>query len=391
MTIKKAIGKLHLWLGLSTGLVVFIVSLTGAIFTFQDEIRDVTEPWRKVEAQATTPMLRPSRLQAAALATHPGVAKTTTWVTYFGPERSATVFFTDPAGTPTLVYLNPYTGRVLQELDLSRHFFSIVQEIHMTLLLPEAIAKWVVGGSVIIFLVMLVTGLVLWWPKRKQERKQRFTIKWGARWRRINYDLHNVLGFYIASLAGVLALTGLFMLFPVMLDATMWAANGGRTYPQEKVLPKVDTLQAVTAAAQPLPDVIYRTVLRRSPGAEMVLIGPTGTGKDPAYCWTYQQALHYYHRDEYAFHPVSGQLLLARFHAGKSAGMKLGDMNYDVHTGQILGLGGKIVAFLVSLLAASLPVTGTLLWWGRRNKKAKKSARLPVAGPPQVANRKALQ
>jgi uncharacterized iron-regulated membrane protein len=224
----------------------------------------------------------------------------------------------------------------------------------------------------------LVTGLVLWWPKRQQERKQRLTIKWGARWRRLNYDLHHVLGFYIASLAGVLAVTGLFMLFPVLLDATMWAANGGRTYPQEKVLPKVDTLQAVTAAAEPLPDLIYRTVRRRSPEAEMVLLGPAGTGKDPAYCWAYKQTLHYYHRDEYAFHPESGQVLQARMHAGKSPGLKLGDMNYDLHTGQLLGLGGKIVAFLVSLLAASLPVTGTMVWWGRRHKKAKSPAHMPA-------------
>ena len=367
MTLKQAVGKVHLWLGLASGLVVFIVSLTGAIFTFQDEIRDLTEPWRKVEVQATAPLL-PSRLQAAALARHPSVKAATTWTTYFGPERAATVFFTDSAQMPIMVSLNPYTGQVLQEQNLRYHFFSIVQAIHMTLLLPEAVAHWVVGGSVITFLVMLGTGLVLWWPKRKQERKQRFTIKWGARWRRVNYDLHNVLGFYAASVAGLLALTGLFMIFPLLLDSAMLVANGGRTYPEEKAVAKVDTLQAVTAATQPLPDVIYHTVRRRSPKAEMVLIGPAGDGKAPAQCWAYRKALHYYHRDEYAFHPVSGQVLQTRFHANLSNGGKLSEMNYDLHTGQILGLGGKIVAFLASLIAASLPVTGTVLWWGRKQK-----------------------
>jgi uncharacterized iron-regulated membrane protein len=103
----------------------------------------------------------------------------------------------------------------------------------------------------------------------------------------------------------------------------------------------------------------------------MILIGPVGTGKDPAYCWAYQKTLHYYHRDDYAFHPVSGQVLQARFHADKSNGGKLSDMNYDLHTGQLLGLGGKIVAFLASLISASLPVTGTVLWWGRRQKSKK--------------------
>ena len=379
MTFRQAVGKLHLWLGLASGLVVFVVSLTGAIFTFQDEIRDLTEPWRKVAAPAAAAQLRPSRLQAAALARHPGVAPATTWVTYFGPARSATVYFTNPAGVPTQVYLNPYSGRVLHEQDLRWHFFSIVQEIHMTLLLPEAVAKWVVGGSVVIFVVMLVTGLLLWWPKRRQERRQRLTIKWGARWRRVNYDLHNVLGFYVASVAGLLALTGLFMVFPGLLDAAMLVANGGRRYPQEQAVAKVDTLQTASAAAQPLTDVIYRTVQRRSPRAEMLILGPAGTGKAPVYCWAYQRALHYYHRDEYAFHPVSGQVLQARFHANKSNGAKLSDMNYDLHTGQILGLGGKIIAFLGSLLAASLPVTGTLLWWGRRHKKSQPKPRMATA------------
>ncbi|WP_460500872.1 PepSY-associated TM helix domain-containing protein, partial [Hymenobacter agri] len=275
MTIKQAVGKLHLWLGLASGLVVFVVSLTGAIFTFQDEIRDLTERGRKVEPRAT-PLLLPSRLQAAALARHPGVDRHTTWVTYFGPERAATVFFTDSARRPILVSLNPYTGRLVNEQNLQRHFFSIVQEIHMTLLLPEPAAKWVVGGSVIIFLLMLGTGLVLWWPKRKQERRQRLTIKWRARWRRVNYDLHSVLGFYVASVAGLLALTGLFMVFPALLDAAVLAANGGRTYPQETAVARIDTLQAVPAATQPLPDLIYRAVRRRSPQAEMILLGPTG-------------------------------------------------------------------------------------------------------------------
>ncbi|UOG75505.1 PepSY domain-containing protein [Hymenobacter tibetensis] len=376
MTFKQAVGKMHLWLGLASGLVVFIVSITGAIFTFQDDIRDLTEPWRKVEAQATAPVL-PSRLQAAALASHPGVKAETSWVTYFAADRSATVFFIDQAGLPIQVYLNPYTGQVLHEQNLRTHFFTIIQEIHMHLLLPEEVATWVVGISISIFVVMLLTGLVLWWPKRKQERKQRFTIKWGARWRRVNYDLHNVLGFYAASIGMVLALSGLFMIYPWMLESIVFVVDGGKAAPQEIMKTKLDTLQIVPAAVQPLPDIVYRNVRRLSPTNEMVLIGPSGTGKTPAYCWTYQKALHYYHRDEYAFHPVSGQLLESRFHATKSTGTKFSDMNYDLHTGQILGFGGKIVAFLGSLISASLPVTGTVIWWGRRNKTKRKAR--PVA------------
>ncbi len=380
MTFKKAIGTLHLWLGLGSGLVVFIVSLTGASFTFQDEIRDATEPWRLVAPAPAAP-LPPSRLLAAVVASHAGAVPS--WTTYYGPGRSATVYFTDKAGGNYVASLNPYTGRVLHEQDLRTDFFTIVQGLHMYLLLPNPWGEWIVGVAVAIFLVMLVTGLVLWWPKRRQERHQRLTIKWGARWRRLNYDLHQVLGFYIAAGAFIIALTGLFMSFGSWLQVASTLANTGQHYPLEETPPTIDTLVTAVAPAQPLADVAYWQVRQHSPTAAMVSIGPGTDHQQPLYCLTYEKALHYYHRDEYYFHPVSGQLLRALPHATKSAGKKLGDLNYDLHTGQILGLGGKIVAFLVSLLSASLPVTGTLLWWGRRHKTRKSPVILavkPVAG-----------
>ncbi|MGZ3873288.1 MAG: PepSY domain-containing protein, partial [Mucilaginibacter sp.] len=72
------------------------------------------------------------------------------------------------------------------------------------------------------------------------------------------------------------------------------------------------------------------------------------------------------------FDKYSGRLLKTLPHARKSPGMKLNDMNYDVHVGQILGLTGKIIAFMASLICASLPITGFIIWWGKR-KKSKKS------------------
>ena len=377
MTFKKAIGNLHLWLGLGSGLIVFVVSLTGAIFTFQDEIRDATQPWRLVTAPARAVALPPSRLQAAVVAQHAGA--TPSWTTYYGPGRSATVYFTDQAGGNYLASLNPQTGQVLHEQNLRTDFFLIVQALHMYLLLPPAVGEWVVGGAITIFLVMLGTGLVLWWPKRRQERRQRLTIKWGARWRRLNYDLHQVLGFYIVAGAFVIALTGLFMSFGSWLQVASTVANAGQHYPLEEAPPTVDTLAPAAAPSRPLVDVAYAQVRQQSPTADMVLIGPAAGHTQPLYCLTYQRALHYYHRNEYYFHPVSGQLLRALPHSAKSNGKKLGDMNYDVHTGQILGLGGKIVAFLISLLAASLPITGALLWWGRRHKTPRRQPLAAVA------------
>ena len=364
----KVSRVLHLWLGLASGLVVFVVSLTGAIFVFQDEIRDATQSWRQVEV-AATPLLPPSKLQAVVERNHPDL--TTNFFMLMGPKRSAVVYSTDKAGDTFATMLNPYTGQELYCLSLKHDFFSIVQNIHMTLLLPHEVGEWVVGLSVLIFVVLLVTGIVLWWPKRRTDRHRSLTIKWRARWRRLNYDLHNVLGFYAASVALVLALTGLVMSFEWVNNAMYRTANLGRTYAAEKTPPTVDTLQTA-AASQPLVDAFYQQMRRGSPAAEMFYVALPGKISQPVYTIAYQKALAYHHRDEYYFHPTTGQLLRLAPHATKSRGQKLIDANYDIHVGQILGLGGKILAFLVSLICASLPVTGTLVWWGKRSKSKKK-------------------
>jgi uncharacterized iron-regulated membrane protein len=360
MTFRKAIGKLHLWLGLASGLIVLIVSLSGAVFVFQDDIRDLTQPWRKVEMQAR-PMLPPSVLQATATQAQPGF--TASWTTYNGPDRSVAVYLSKGEEV-YYAFLDPYTGRLLKIQNLKTDFFTIVQTLHMYLLLPPAIGKWVVDIAVFTFVVMLVSGLVLWWPRNKAARKQRFSVKWDASPKRRLYDLHNVLGFYTSALALVLALTGLCISYEWLMDGVGALANGGRSIAPENAMPKVDTL-LTARPARPVVDVAYAHMRQQSPQAEMLLIGPVGKATEPVWATAYGQALHYYHRDEYRFHPRTGQLLLAQPHDSKSPGKKLSDMNYDLHTGLILGLGGKVIAFIISLTAASLPVTGFLVWRGR--------------------------
>ena len=91
-----------------------------------------------------------------------------------------------------------------------------------------------VGIPVIIFMVMLITGIVLWWPKNKAARKQRFSFKWKniKSWKRKNYDLHNVLGFYASIFALIFSITGLFYAFFVVQAMIYVVFSGGNTkYP----------------------------------------------------------------------------------------------------------------------------------------------------------------
>jgi uncharacterized iron-regulated membrane protein len=102
----------------------------------------------------------------------------------------------------------------------------------------------------------MITGLILWWPKRKTDRKRSFTIKWGGRWRRVNYDLHNVLGFYATSIAIILSISGLAIAFEPVSKGIYNTANIGRNikYEDEVTEPKSDSLKKAGIAKQPVID-----------------------------------------------------------------------------------------------------------------------------------------
>ena len=368
--LKKAILFLHRWLGFISGLVVVIVSVTGCLFVFQDDIQDALYAnYRKVEPQ-NKPYLLPSQLKKIALKQYPN--GTTESVGYYGEDRPAVVPVTVPKVGTRYLMINPYTGKLLFDQDITKNFFIIVEYIHLYLLLPAPIGSVIVGTSVIIFVIIMITGIVLWWPKRKTDRKRSFTIKWNGRWRRVNYDLHNVLGFYACSIAIILAITGLAIAFEWMDEGIYKVANLGKTYAYEKVEPKSDSTKKALAIVNPM-DKSFLYAKAKSPQAHMFFLHTDDKVQGhPITVYAYYKSMHYYQSDVYDFDKYSAKLMRALPHQTKSAGLKMNAMNYDIHVGQILGFTGKIIAFLASLICASLPITGLIIWLGKRKKSKSK-------------------
>ncbi|MFA6088157.1 PepSY-associated TM helix domain-containing protein [Mucilaginibacter sp.] len=373
---KKVMLFCHRWLGFISGLVVFIVSITGCIFCFQDEIQDAVYEYRTVQ-NTGKPYVQPSQLIAEVKKAYPKASPD--YIYYFGKERPAGVLVNMGKEGFEYVFLNPYNGKITYHEKPQTNFFIIVEYIHLYLLLPPAIGKWIVGVSVIIFMVIMVTGLILWWPKRKTDRKRSFTIKWGGRWRRVNYDLHNVLGFYATSITMILAISGLAIAFEPVSKAIYNIANlGSVDYNKEVTEPKSDSLKRAGLAKLPVVDLAFAYARQQAPAAEMFLIhndpalsGAIGVG-------AYAKSMHYSHATGFEFDKYNGKLLKSYIYDKKSPGLKLNEMNYDIHVGQILGLPGKIIAFLASLIAASLPITGFIIWLGKRKKSKSKNVRTLV-------------
>jgi uncharacterized iron-regulated membrane protein len=367
MTFKKTIGKLHLWLGLASGLIVLFLGITGCILAFQLEIEGLTQKFRFVKVE-DKPYLPPSELKKKA--DQYLTSKMALDVEYPGKGRAATAMYFDEDHYE-MVFMNPYTGELLKHKNMNHDFFRFIINGHYYLWLPPHIGQPIVASATLVFLVMMITGLILWWPRNKGARKQRFTIKWTARWRRKNYDLHNVLGFYMTWIAIFIALSGLVMGFQWFAKSVYWVSSGGESM-VEHDHPHSDTLQTVQyknlddrlwdqhrAAVKDHEGLSIWYALGKDATVEVVVNHRPGT--------YYNSDYHFY--DQYTGEKKQGTGAYAGTYKEASGSDKLVRMNYDIHVGAILGLPGKILAFFASLIAASLPVTGFMVWLGRRKKK----------------------
>lgn len=358
--LKKWAGRIHLWLGLLTGIIVFIVAITGCIYVFHDEIKDAVYDYRIVEEKDQAYMA-PSEIKEIVQDKYPGT--TDDFVIYSGKDRPVAVYGVYEE-TPYYFYLNPYSGEFLYAQNFTEDFFEIVKALHMYLLLPQEIGRQVVGVSTLVFILMLVTGIILWWPKKLKNLKKSLKIKWNARWRRLNYDLHNISGFYIHILAIIVAITGLYFSYEWVSDSIYYLGNLGEKVESDQHIEDIE--QKPKISGNPVDMAFYET-LNLVPENEMYFVWTEGEDH-PIVTGAYPESLDFDHQSNYYFHPQTAELLQEQPYNSKSTGMKLQEMSYGIHTGQFFGMTGKIVAFILSLFVASLPVTGFIVWWGRKNR-----------------------
>ncbi|MBN7817104.1 PepSY-associated TM helix domain-containing protein [Algoriphagus pacificus] len=377
MNFKKTLHKLHLWLGLSSGLVVFIVAITGCIYAFQAEIKDLTYSFLFVEAQDKA-VLPPSEISEIAYDAFPEGHLHA--VLYPTKEKSVqAIFFSYGEGNDhyKIAYINPYSGEVLKLNDEYADFFRIVLDGHFYLWLPPEIGQPVVASFTLVFLFMVISGLILWWPKKKKNLKQSLKIKWSGRWRRKNYDLHQVLGFYVMTFALVFAITGLVWGFSWFRSGLYSAMSGGEEF-VEYYTPASDSSQ-VYSGEIPVLDAVWMKMNAYYPEAEWIEVHPPeyegaaiAANANPDASTYWKSDYRYFDQNTLEELPVDH--FYNRLEESTFA-QKVMRLNYDVHVGAIAGLPGKVLAFCLSAIIASLPVTGFLIWWGRRNKEKRKAVK----------------
>lgn len=276
---KKLIGKIHLWLGLSSGIIVFIIAITGCLYAFQEEIQNITEEYRFVKEQNLN-FLPPSKLVGIAKKELPNKLLHAIKYNEKNNAVEAEFYQYEPSYYYT-VFINPYTGKVLKTVNHEEGFFAFILDGHFYLWLPHEIGQTVVASATLVFLILLISGLILWYPKNKSATKQRIWFKWkkGTKWKRKNYDLHNITGFYVLIIGIIFAITGLVWGFQWFAYSYYTMSGGEKSLLYEEPLSKINQ-KVSTTMVKPL-DAVWLQMLREYPLAKSIEIHPPETNISP--------------------------------------------------------------------------------------------------------------
>jgi len=367
--LKKNIGLLHLWLGLGSGLIVFIAALTGSILVFEKEIDKAIHPeYYNVTAVGTT--RKTIDYCTDILQKQYEIKKITRIYTFSDPSRTIQILGKDSDKKAQFFSIDPYTGKVLAKTPQEKRFFVIVLSLHRQLLLGET-GQIIMGTSCLIFVFMLISGLILWWPKKIKNLKQRLTVKWNASFKRVNWDFHSTFGFYSSLILLIIALTGLNFAFTWFQNGVYFVVDGTTKKPSAKVKNPTKTDPKLNHTA------FYQSIYNKTDSifpytGNIQIRMPVDTINSVIVLKEYSETTIPHQSSVAYFDKYTAEEIEARPYDKFSNGDKIRRLNYPIHTGSIYGLPTKILAFLVSLFALTLPITGLLIWLGKKKKTAKK-------------------
>jgi uncharacterized iron-regulated membrane protein len=367
---KKTFRTLHLYLSLAAGLFIVISCITGIIMVFEEEINHQINHQRYFVEKKMNRLPLDQLVQAAEKKTVN--SNLSSIKVYENPTRTVEISFVstntdqkkESKSKPNLItFVNPYTAEVIEVYNKKEAFFTKVEMLHRFLLSKKGgIGQYVMGYSATIFLFILITGIILWWPKTKLIINQRLKIKWDSNIKRLIFDLHAVTGFYTSIFLIVIVLTGLVMSFK-------WVNNG---------------IFAITASKQENPEPPKSTIKNQKNSVSVETIHALSkksfnqaknynikVPQDSVDIFTVSvlnknassNQINTFYVDQY-----SGKIIGQIPYAEKNLGQKIRSYIKPLHTGELFGMPHKILNFFICLFALSFPVTGLMLWFNRQKK-----------------------
>ncbi|MDD1619970.1 MAG: PepSY domain-containing protein [Methylococcaceae bacterium] len=379
--------KIHLWLGLSLGLLLTIYGITGSILVFHAEIDEWLHPEMLVVKAPMHAEYRPlAEIFAAGKAVMPPQAKHN-FATY--PRNAEAAFklnFTVPSADGVerwLVAVDPYTVRVTgKQLQgrfgdwLPNTFIGLMFELHYALLIPsEEVCAIVVGVSAALLIISTLTGLIVWWPLTGKWR-QALTFKAGAGKARFNYDLHKAGGFYTALVMIPVLFSGVYMVLPrnVVAVLELFSPVTYRYWfhstPPSPDAPAIGMDQAEAIALKQYPTGRPHWIYGAPNPTQTYTVCQDGVDTPGSILQRRCTVIDRY----------SGKILDLDDPSmpTATAGEVFTHWQWPLHSGQAFGMTGRILVFITGLACPALFITGVIRWLQKR--RSAKFQRTIVSG-----------
>lgn len=434
---KNIFRKLHLWVSIPFGIVITITCFTGALLVFESDItaflnRDLT---------LVNPSGKPLPVDELVAKVEPVLEEgvTVTGVSVSDdPAEAYKVNLSKP--NRAAIYVDQYTGEVKGRYERPA-FFDFTRRLHRWLMdtRPEDGAiywgKLIVGASTLAFVAILITGVVIWWPRNRKMLKNRLQIAIKKGKNRFWYDLHVAGGFYAVLFLLAMALTGLTWSFEWYRDGFYGmmgiemskdagkkgskdeGKQGGREQSSASDVNSVKRTEpylgecigdcsrcdGVPCGKTP-PPAPSDVIADASTGATVVADASTGatvvadnyksvdrshwqdaldnvlakadgysevTVSDGVVTVTLDGLGNQRASDKYKFDKTTGEITSAELYSEAAIDKKAGGWVRTIHVGTWGGVVSKILYFFAALLGATLPLTGYYFWIRRLYGKKK--------------------
>jgi uncharacterized iron-regulated membrane protein len=383
---KAALLQVHSIIGLAISLLLSVIALTGVTMSFEDEIQaSLNAGMTHVEAHSA-PMLAPDELIARLQASH-DYGKVSAITMTSDPSAAVRIRFARSEGSswPSSVYVDPYDGHLLGT-PRGEDFFATVRRLHRWLLLPGDIngyGRQITGVVAIGLIVLLISGIVLRWPRRAGSIKMWLKPSLALRGRGFQRSLHSVVGTWVLIIYLVMAFTGLWYSFDWYRNGAIWLLSRPSTA-AAPMQPKSPRGVRTTDAGPPVLDRVWSAFLRlqgdRFATAQLTL--PAGAGTLVRIRSWPRDSSHDGARDEFRIDAVTGQVMSSEIYADKSLGERILASVLDIHRGAILGWPGKLLFMLAAALMPLFMVTGFMLYLScRKHRLASRPAALGTLVP----------
>lgn len=368
---RKLLFQVHLWTGLVIGAILLLVGLSGSIIVFYTELYEWQEP--KVEIRDGAPSLSVEQLFDRANERFPDLNFTGAYLPEH-PDQAVQLRATgEDVDRWPYVYLHPQTGTIVGETVTREPFLDWAYRLHMYLLAGDT------GYTINAVCALLATGLclsgvVLWWPGVKSWVRA-LKVKTTAGWKRVNYDLHSVVGFWSAVCLALVFLTGAYFRFPEPFVAAVETVTGSSAEREPLVIEPRDAPYISSARAMAIAE-------RAIPNARTTRIGFPSTPEGPIYVSRKREADGLDYAGNYVYlDPYTGEVLRKVLYEDRSiAQIVLRWFGY-IHFGTFGGVATQILWVFLGLTPGALFVTGFLMYWNRVLSKRWAKLRSPRTEP----------